>query len=63
MAMAKKSASADKKQNAIVMKGMKPFQKAAFKKADTAMDKGKPSAKADKKTDMALKFKLVKKGK
>jgi len=63
MAMAKKSASADKKQDAKAMKGMKPFQKAAFKKADTAMDKKKPSPAADKKMDMALKFKIMKKGK
>ena len=55
MAMAKKSAAkADMKQDAKVMKGMKPFQKAAFKKADTAMDKKKPSAKADMKMDMEL---------
>ena len=63
MAMAKKSAMADKKQDAKVMKGMKPMQKAAFKKADTAMDKKKPSAKADMKMDMALRNKIMKKGK
>jgi len=63
MAMAKKSAMSDKKQDAKAMKGMKPFQKAAFKKADTAMDKKKPSAKADMKMDMALKNKIMKKGK
>ena len=61
MAMAKKSAMSDKKQDAKVMKGMKPFQKAAFKKADTAMDKKKPSAKTDMKMDMALKNKIMKK--
>jgi hypothetical protein len=63
MAMAKKSAMADKTQDAKVMKGMKPMQKAAFKKADTAMDKKKPSAKADMKMDMALRNKIMKKGK
>jgi hypothetical protein len=62
MAMAKKSAAkADMKQDAKVMKGMKPFQKAAFKKADAVMDKKKPSAKADAKMDMALKNKIMKK--
>ena len=60
MAMAKKSAMSDKKQDAKAMKGMKPFQKAAFKKADVAMDKKKPSAKADKKMDMALRSKIMK---
>jgi len=63
MAMAKKSAMSDKKQDAKVMKGMKPMQKAAFKKTDVAMDKKKPSAKADMKMDMALKNKIMKKGK
>ena len=64
MAMAKQSAMADKKQDANTMKGMKPFQKAAFKKADVAMDKKKPSAKADGKMDAALKAKIMsKKGK
>jgi hypothetical protein len=52
----------DKKQDAKVMKGMKPKQKAAFKKADAAMDKKKPSAKADMKMDKALAAK-IKKGK
>ena len=51
----------DKKQDAKVMKGMKPFQKAAFKKADTAMDKKKPSPKQDMKMDMALRNKIMKK--
>jgi len=60
MAMAKKSAMSDKKQDMKTMKGMKPFQKAAFKKADVAMDKKKPSAKADKKMDMALRMKIMK---
>ena len=60
MAMAKKSAMADKKQDANTMKGMKPFQKAAFKKADVAMDKKKPSAKADMKMDKALVTKIKK---
>lgn len=65
MAMAKKAAmskKADAKQDAKVMKGMKPFQKAAFKKADVKMDVKKPSAKADMKMDKALAAK-IKKGK
>ena len=57
-------AMSDKKQDAKAMKGMKPFQKAAFKKADTAMDKKKPSAKADMKMDIALRKRIInKKGK
>jgi hypothetical protein len=56
------SEKADKKQDAKVTKGLKPAQKAAFKKADTAMDKKKPSAKADAKMDKALVAK-IKKGK
>lgn len=57
-------AMSDKKQDAKVMKGMKPTQKAAFKKADVAMDKKKPSAKADMKMDMALRKRIMsKKGK
>ena len=52
----------DKKQDAKVMKNMKPFQKAAFKKADSKMDAKKPSAKADSKMDKALAAK-IKKGK
>jgi len=54
--------SADAKQDAKVTKGLKPAQKAAFKKADAAMDKKKPSAKADAKMDKALVAK-IKKGK
>ena len=57
-------AMSDKKQDAKVMKGMKPKQKAVFKKADVAMDKKKPSAKADMKMDMALRKRIMaKKGK
>jgi hypothetical protein len=56
------SEKADKKQDAKVTKGLKPAQKAAFKKADAAMDKKKPSAKADAKMDKALVAK-IKKGK
>ena len=57
-------AMSDKKQDAKVMKGMKPKQKAAFKKADVAMDKKKPSAKADMKMDIALRKRIMnKKGK
>lgn len=60
MATKKKSAMSDKKQDAKAMSGMNPFQKASFKKADTKMDKKKPSAKADKKMDMALRMKIMK---
>lgn len=59
-AMSKKS---DAKQDKKAMAGMKPSQKAAFKKADIKMDKKKPSAKADMKMDMALRKKIMKKGK
>ena len=52
----------DKKQDAKVMKGMKPAQKAAFKKADIVMDKKKMTTKADIKADKALAAK-IKKGK
>ena len=52
----------DKAQDAKVTKGLNPKQKAAFNKADTAMDKKKPSAKADMKMDKALVAK-IKKGK
>ena len=63
-AMKPMSAKADMKQDKKVMTGMKPAQKSAFKKADTAMDKKKPSAKADMKMDMALRKKIMaKKGK
>ena len=61
MPMSKK---ADMKQDAKMMKGMKPTQKSAFKKADIKMDKNKPSAKADSKMDMALRKRIMgKKGK
>ena len=64
MAAMKKAAAmskkADMKQDAKAMSGMKPFQKKAFKKADTAMDKKKPSAKADMKMDMALRNRVMK---
>jgi hypothetical protein len=60
--MAMYSEKADKKQDAKVTKGLKPAQKAAFKKGDAAMDKKKPSAKADMKMDKALVAK-IKKGK
>jgi hypothetical protein len=68
MAAKKKAApmskKADMKQDAKAMKSMNPFQKGAFKKADTKMDKKKPSAKADMKMDMALRKKIMgKKGK
>ena len=58
------SAKADKAQDKKIMSGMKPAQKAAFKKADVKMDKKKPSAKADMKMDMALRKRIMaKKGK
>jgi hypothetical protein len=53
----------DKKQDAKVMKGMKPAQKAAFMKGDKKMDAKKPSAKADMKMDKALAKRIMKKGK
>ena len=66
MATMKKAApmskKADMKQDAKMMKGMKPGQKAAFKKADIAMDKKKPAVKADLKMDKALRAKIMKKG-
>jgi hypothetical protein len=68
MAAKKKSArmskKSDMKQDAKAMKGMNPFQKSSFKKADKKMDKKKPSAKADMKMDMALRKRIMgKKGK
>jgi hypothetical protein len=54
------SEKADKKQDAKVTKGLTPKQKAAFKKGDAAMDKKKPSAKADAKMDKALVAKIKK---
>jgi hypothetical protein len=52
---------ADKKQDALAMKGMDPKQKAKFKKADAKMDKKKPSKKADAKMDKDLAKKIKKK--
>ena len=52
----------DKKQDAKVMKGMKPAQKSAFKKADSKMDAKKPNPAKDLKMDKALASK-IKKGK
>lgn len=68
MASSKKAApmskKADKAQDIKMMKGMKPAQKAAFKKADIKMDVKKPSAKADIKMDKALRARIMaKKGK
>lgn len=65
---AKKAAAMSKKadmaQDKKMMSGMKPAQKAAFKKADTKMDAKKPSAKADLKMDKALRSRIMgKKGK
>ena len=62
--MSKKKAmskTADKKQDAKVMKGMSPKQKSAFEKADKKMDAKKPSAKEDVKLDKALAKKVKKK--
>jgi hypothetical protein len=56
------SEKADKAQDKKMTKGLSPKQKAAFKKGDAAMDKKKPSAKADMKMDKALVAK-IKKGK
>jgi hypothetical protein len=54
------SEKADKKQDAKITKGLNTKQKAAFKKADAAMDKKKPSAKADMKMDKAVVAKIKK---
>lgn len=66
MAVVKKkpvfSEKADKKQDAKIVKGMTPAQKAKFMKADKAMDKKIMSAKADLKADKAV-AKKIKKGK
>jgi hypothetical protein len=56
--MAKKMS--DAAQDAKVMKGMSPKQKAAFEKADKKMDKKKPSRAADEKMDKALAKKIKK---
>lgn len=60
MAAKPMSAKADKKQDAKMMKGMTPSQKAKFKTADKKMDVKKPSAKADTRMDMALRKKVMK---
>lgn len=44
----------DKKQDAKVMKGMTPAQKAKFQKEDKKMDKKPMSKKEDAKKDAAL---------
>jgi len=58
--MAMKKMSDDKKQDAKAMKGLSPAKKAAFKKADTAMDKKGLTRKQDVKADKALVAKLKK---
>jgi hypothetical protein len=64
MAVAKKyNEKADKKQDAKVMKGMTPAQKAKFMKADKAMDKKPMTAKQDMKADKAVARKITKGGK
>lgn len=50
----------DMKQDAKMMKGMSPAQKAKFKAADKRMDVKKPTAIADKKMDMALRKRVMK---
>jgi hypothetical protein len=57
MAMSKK---ADIKQDAKMMKGMTPAQKAKFKAADKKMDVKKPSAKADMRMDKSLRGRIMK---
>ena len=54
------SKKADMKQDAKMMKGMNPSQKAKFKAADKKMDVKKPSAKADSRMDMALRKRVMK---
>ena len=54
--MAKKET--DKEQDAKVMRGMTPAQKAKFKKEDKKMDKKKPSKAKDKKMDEDLAEKI-----
>lgn len=49
----------DKAQDAKMMKGMSPTQKAKFKKADVKMDKKKPSYKADLRMDKALRKRVM----
>jgi hypothetical protein len=65
-AVAKKAAAMlikkDMVQDAKMMRGMKPAQKSAFKKADIKMDAKRPTAKADKRMDMALRKRVMKKG-
>ena len=63
-AMKPMSAKADKKQDAKMMKGMNPSQKAKFQTADKKMDAKKPSMKADTRMDKALRSRIMgKKGK
>ena len=50
----------DVMQDAKLMKGMTPSQKAKFKAADKKMDVKKPSAKADARMDMALRKRVMK---
>jgi hypothetical protein len=57
MVMSKK---ADVKQDAKMMKGMNPMQKAKFKSADKKMDSKKPSAKADMRMDKSLRGRIMK---
>lgn len=54
------SKKADMKQDAAMMRGMTPAQKAKFKTADKKMDIKKPSTIADKKMDMSLRKRVMK---
>jgi len=62
-AVAKKAAAAlikkDMVQDARMLRGMKPAQQSAFKKADKKMDAKRPTAKADKRMDMALRKRIM----
>ena len=56
MVMSKK---ADIKQDAKMMKGMTPAQKAKFKTSDKKMDAKKPSMKADMRMDKSLRNRIM----
>jgi hypothetical protein len=57
------SRNKDMAQDKKMMTGMKPAQKSAFMKADKKMDAKKPTARADMRMDMALRRRIMKKGK
>lgn len=56
MVMSKKT---DIKQDAKMMKGMNPAQKAKFKTLDKKMDVKKPSIKADMRMDKSLRNRIM----